>query len=105
MTPEGRLLKRFLEWLDLRAIPYIRLALQPGVLTGWPDVEILLRGGKPLFIEFKRPGVTEARPTQDERHATLRSRGYAVLLTDSFDEAVAAVTQAVDARRLSARRG
>lgn len=102
MTPEGRLLARFIEWLDLRAIPYIRLALRPGVKTGWPDVEILLRGGKPLFVEFKRPGVTVARPTQDERHGELRARGYTVILTDSFDEAVAAVTQAVDARRVPA---
>jgi hypothetical protein len=104
VTPEGKLLKRFLAWLDLRGIPYIRLALQPGVKTGWPDVEVLLRGGRPIFIEFKRPGVTKPRVTQAARRAELEACDYEVLVTDSFDEAVAAVTCAVDARRLSASR-
>lgn len=103
MTPEGRILAAFLDWCDLRGILYIRLVLRAGVKTGWPDVEVLLRGGAPLFIEFKRPGDdVDPDGTQAERHAELRARGYTVVVADSLDKAIAAVTQAVGARAVPA---
>ena len=49
---------------------------------GWPDREFLIRGGKPLFIEFKRPG-EEPEPIQEFIHGQLRDAGYTVLVIDN----------------------
>jgi hypothetical protein len=50
-------------------------------LNGIPDL-LLLRNGRPIFIEVKRPGVEEAEPLQVYRHRQLKDLGFEVYLTD-----------------------
>jgi hypothetical protein len=85
-TPEGKIQGAVLQWCKKRMIGYIRLAFMPGAPAGWPDTLILLRGGRPLFIEFKQPG---KRPTakQQERIDWLREQGYRVEVFDDADAA------------------
>jgi hypothetical protein len=85
-TPEGKIQGDVLKWCKKRMIGYIRMAFMPGAPVGWPDTIILLRGGRPLFIEFKQPG---ERPTakQQERINWLIDQGYRVEVFDDADEA------------------
>lgn len=91
-TPEGKIQADVLKWCKKRMIGYIRLAFMPGAPVGWPDTMILLRGGRPLFIEFKQPG---AGPTakQQERIDWLREHGYRVEVFDNADDAIAHIEQ------------
>lgn len=50
--------------------------------TGWPDRMFLIPGGRPLFIEFKRPG-GELSPKQQYVHDLLKSLGYTVETHDN----------------------
>lgn len=86
-TPEGKIQGDVLKWCKKRMIGYIRMAFMPGAPAGWPDTMILLRGGRPLFIEFKQPG---KRPTakQEERINWLKNNGYRVEVFDDADEAI-----------------
>lgn len=63
MTPESKENAKLRAWLREYGISSIRLALQPGVETGWPDWLILLPNGVGLFIEMKRIGVS-GKPTK-----------------------------------------
>lgn len=103
MTPEGKILSKLTKWLRERGVRFIRLALQPSVQRGWPDLCVLVPGGAPLFLELKRPGGV-ASPTQLLRMEELRNAGYLVEICDSFDAAARAVTQALDARAVPAPR-
>ncbi len=58
--------------------------------NGWPDREFYLPGGKPLLIEFKRPGEGLA-PLQEKTIAELRKIGYDIEVHDDKDEAIAAI--------------
>jgi hypothetical protein len=49
--------------------------------NGCPDL-ILLRSGRCVFIEVKRPGVKTAAPLQVYRHRQLKDLGFEVYLTD-----------------------
>ena len=62
--------------------------------TGWPDRIFWLPVGKPLLIEFKRPGETP-RPKQDHIHANLRELGYPVLVCDNVLDALHAIRNAL----------
>lgn len=55
--------------------------------TGWPDRMFLIPGGRPLFIEFKRPGETP-RAKQLHIAGMLASLGYWVQWADSVDMAM-----------------
>jgi hypothetical protein len=57
---------------------------------GWPDREFLIPGGKPLFIEFKRPG-EKVEPIQEFIHGQLRDAGYNVLVVDNATCGIAAL--------------
>jgi hypothetical protein len=50
-------------------------------LNGFPDL-MLLRDGRCVFIECKRPGVKTAAPLQVYRHRQLKDLGFEVYLTD-----------------------
>lgn len=58
----------------------------------WPDRMILIPGGSPVFIEFKRPG---EKPTelQLENHKMLTELNYPVYWTDSSQEAIDQITK------------
>ena len=51
-------------------------------VNGFPDL-MLLRGGRAVFIEVKRPGVKTADPLQVYRHGQLRDLGFECHLTDN----------------------
>lgn len=52
----------------------------------WPDRLFFKRGGKPLLVEFKRPG-EEPRKAQHFIHTTLRAAGYEVQVHDTKEAA------------------
>jgi hypothetical protein len=49
--------------------------------NGFPDL-MLLKNGRAVFIEVKRPGVKTAAPLQVYRHKQLRDLGFDCYLTD-----------------------
>jgi hypothetical protein len=60
---------------------------------GYPDREFLIPGGKPLFIEFKRPD-EEPEPYQRMVHMRLRHFGYEVQVHTSIESALRAIAAA-----------
>ena len=61
--------------------------------SGWPDRLFLVPGGRPFFIEFKKPG-DKPGAKQEYIIGVLRDLGYAVEVHDTFDEAMGAVISA-----------
>jgi len=66
---------------------------------GFPDRIFWIPGGKPLMIEFKRPG-EEPRPLQSHIHALLKQLGYHVEVHDDEEAAFKSVEQALGAARI-----
>jgi len=67
--------------------------------TGFPDRIFWIPGGKPLLIEFKRPG-EEPKPKQLHNHQQLRKLGYRVEVHDNELRALQAVIDAVETTQL-----
>lgn len=82
-------------------VPNMKM-LHTGGETGWPDRCFFIGGGKPLLIEFKRPGEKhKTSPRQRYIHNVLRELGYEVQVHDSKDEALEAIRSAkLEAARL-----
>lgn len=57
---------------------------------GWPDL-LVIRGGRVIFLEVKRPGESPT-PIQHMRHAELRRQGISVAVVRSVQEAEEACT-------------
>lgn len=68
--------------------------------SGYPDRLFWLPGGKPLMIEFKRPGFRPT-PKQIHVHEKLRSLGYQVEVHDDVHTAFKAIIDAVEAAQVS----
>ena len=68
--------------------------------TAFPDRIFWIPGGKPLLIEFKRPGEAP-RPKQLHNHAWLRRLGYDVQVHDNEAQAFQAVVDLVEEKQLS----
>lgn len=65
--------------------------------TGWPDFIFFIPGGRPLFIEFKRPG-QEPSPKQIYIHdEVLKKLNYDVEVHDDENEAIKAIRHKVEA--------
>lgn len=94
------------EWVvdqaALLGVPSLKLNLKGN--RGWPDRIFLIPGGRPLFIEFKRPG-EEPRKLQQQRHRILRKLGYDVEVHEERHAALDAVRQARDRAHPRRRRG
>lgn len=67
--------------------------------TGYPDRVVWIPGGKPLLIEFKRPG-EHPEPKQAYIHDQLRKLGYRVEVHDNAIRAFQAVIDAVEPAQL-----
>lgn len=67
--------------------------------TGYPDRIFWIPGGRPLLIEFKRPG-EEPRPKQEYIQNQLRKLGYQVEVHDNAIRAFQSVINAVESSRL-----
>jgi hypothetical protein len=80
-------------------VPNMKM-VHTGGETGWPDRCFFIKGGRPLFIEFKRPG-EDTEPRQEYIHEMLRGLGYDVQVHDNKDKALEAIRSAkVAAARL-----
>jgi hypothetical protein len=59
--------------------------------AGWPDRLFLIPGGRPMLLEFKRPG-KQPEPLQNHRLETLVNLGYLESIDagwcDNFEEAM-----------------
>jgi hypothetical protein len=60
-----------------------------GVMPGWPDFIFAGRDSRMFFLELKRKGSGRVSDDQADVIAHLAVCGFAVLVTDSFDDAVA----------------
>jgi len=68
--------------------------------NGHPDRLFFIPGGRPLLIEFKRPG-EEVEPGSVQEYVieSLVKLGYNVQTHDSAEEALAAIQKAVEEAR------
>ena len=87
MTPEGKVLKDIKAWLKAKGITFIRMALQPGVQVGWPDLMVLLPGGMAVFVEVKAAG-KKPTPIQKAKLELLSERGFLAFWTDDANDAI-----------------
>lgn len=72
-------------------IPVIKLGT-----SGWPDKMFLIPGGKPVLIEFKRPGTDLAEESrQAQRIQTLQRLGYLAEVHDSVEGAWQFITRSL----------
>lgn len=70
----------------------------------FPDRMILMPDGKPIFIEFKRPG-KEPTPKQWAKIYMLRDLGYVAIWSDSSEAAFAFIRERLDAARIPKKGG
>jgi hypothetical protein len=82
--------RRFTQLLDDRGLEHVKFT--PWSRTGRPDRLVLLPGGRPVFVELKRPGEVP-RPKQDYEISKLRQLGYQVIVEDDADRAFLLVLQ------------
>lgn len=90
---EGKVCRRAFSELGVRNIKVNTLTE-----TGWPDRMFLIPGGRPLFIEFKRPGGV-VEPKQLHIHGILQELDYSVVVCDNEEEAMQAIAQALRRKR------
>ncbi len=90
---EAPIEKKFATFMKDYGVVTLKLELRYD--AGWPDRLVLIEGGRPLFIEFKRPGDSPG-PLQLERHLVLRRLGYDIEVHDTFEGAVQAVVSACE---------
>lgn len=60
----------------------------------YPDRLFFIAGGKPLFLELKRPG-KRPTPGQADIHLGLRAKGYEVQWADNFEDAMSFISMSV----------
>jgi hypothetical protein len=60
--------------------------------SGWPDRMLLVPGGRPFFIEFKRKGeIVNVGSKQEFNIALLLTLGYDVEVHDDYDTAMRSI--------------
>jgi hypothetical protein len=69
----------------------------------WPDRLFFIPGGRPLLIEFKRPGKAPT-PKQAARIKQLKELGYDVEVCDNKEQGVALVRARLEAAAVHAPR-
>lgn len=94
---ESQVQRRVVAWATVHGILNIKLNGEGH--PGWPDYVFWLAGGRPLLIEFKRPG-GKPRPLQLLVHEQLRKRGYRVEVCDSATAGIRLLAEAMDAPQL-----
>jgi hypothetical protein len=76
--------------------PEIRVRKMNGEgYRSWPDRMVCIPGGRPLLIEFKRPGRTLTEG-QNDLHGDLRALGYLISTHTSARTAFDAVRNAIE---------
>lgn len=85
MKLESAIERRVSRWADSRGLLHLKLNVSNR--RGFPDHVFFLRGGKPLLIEFKRPGELQDA-LQKNIAERLRFLGYEVMVMDDAKEAI-----------------
>lgn len=85
---------RVCAWADKHGVMHIKLNLQ--FRRGWPDRMFLVPGGRPLLIEFKRPG-KQLEPLQAHVISKLKALNYDVHWTSKAEEAIYLIASRVSA--------
>lgn len=96
MKPEAKIKARAITFAKAQGCGHQRMSFRPGVRKAFPDDCFLVPGGRPLFIEFKRPG-EEPTPLQYHRLEELNDLGYWATWADNFDAARSAIVEAMGA--------
>lgn len=86
--------------LAFQQLGVLNLKLNVRGNTGYPDRLFFIPGGRPLLIEFKRPG-EQPTPKQLHIHQQLRNLGYQVEIHDHADRAFRNIAAAMATARLS----
>ena len=79
------------------------LKINPLWAAGWQDRVFFVPGGKPLIIEFKRPGGKVSK-LQEQRHKELLESGYDHHVIDNKAEGLALIRSRLEANGLYAAR-
>jgi hypothetical protein len=87
--PEASLEQTFVKGLKQLKLESLKLNLQGQ--RGWPDRLVLVPGGRPVLIEFKRLRGIRLRALQEYRGQQLRLLGYTVLSAGGINEVRAAL--------------
>ena len=82
---ESSVESKVVAYAERRGILHLKLSVK--FRRGWPDHLFCIPGGKPVFIEFKRPG---ERPTKLQMFVMdkLEKVGYNVYWTSGAEEAI-----------------
>jgi hypothetical protein len=94
-TIENAVARRALE------LGVVSVKFTPAGQRGYPDRLFFIRGGRPLFIEFKRPG-SKLDTLQKHRINLLKELGYDVETHDNATDAIRAIERAVYRASVSA---
>ena len=86
--------------LAKKLLGLINLKIKQSGDDGYADRLFLLPEGRPVFMEFKRPG-EKLRPLQKKRAATLGNLGYNVTCVDNEVEAIEYLARSLEATQLS----
>jgi hypothetical protein len=103
VAPRGRLLEKehvenpVVRWADDNGVPSYKMNGRGQ--RSWPDRQFFIPGGRPLFIEFKKPG-EDPTELQNKNHRMLRGLGYAVEVVDDPTIGVCLIAEAMDAARV-----
>ena len=81
-------------WAERYGILHVKLNLQ--FRRGWPDRMFLIPGGRPLLIEFKRPG-KQLELLQAHVISKLKALNYDVHWTSKAEEAIYLIAARVSA--------
>ena len=82
---EGPIEDRVVKWARSKGIEVTKMNLRGR--RSWPDRCFWIEGGRPVLIEFKRPG-EGPNPNQAAIIAKLKELGYIVEVFDDSDEAI-----------------
>src|SRR4051812_25586327 len=96
----GRFEKQDEQWVCQKAFELYGVENIKVGHSGWPDRQYLIPGGRPLWLEHKRPGM-KAQARQAWRIRRLKELGYNAELADDRDEALEQIRRAVEAAQIS----
>lgn len=85
--------------LHRHGVPSLQLTLHTN--AGWPDRVFFIPGGRPLLLEFKRPGETP-EPLQMYRLGVLHKLGYDAAWVDNYPQAMELICRSISRRRRAA---
>lgn len=97
---EKDVIKKANTFAKLNRVVAIRMHFGQGVYTAWPDYLYLIPGGRPLFVEYKATG-KKPTPKQRLQIKILEDLGYDVIVADTPEIAIEAISRSLAAARLS----